>query len=406
MILTIITYILLLVLFIWGAKFFGFKDKFDDNYLDKTSTSALAGFAAILIIIHHISQQDAFRYVSLELFEFVDLGFLITSIFLFNSGYGLTVSKNNNPDYLKGFFKKRILVVLIPFVISNIVFSIINIVYGGAIEKSILGAFGLVVINKNGWFPIVLIIMYLLFLFNQKYIKSFKGQIAIYLGTIILLYTVFIFNGHYAWWSGTNTPWISPNALMDKEWWQQMQVFLFSGEWWVNSAIAFVVGVVYGEYKEKIFNFFKKGYWIKLLVLFVLLIFTFKNYIWVRESIGYWTEYGVGGPGIYDKFITASSQFFIPVIFIVTLETLMMKVRIGNKVMKFMSFISYETYLYGVISIELFSFIINKYGTPSVLEPYNYNLAIYTVCVLISSIVIGFITNRIDRLIISKTIKK
>lgn len=405
MVLTYSIYVILAILFIWGIKFSGFGNKYHEDYLDKDSTKCLAGLAVLFVILHHVSQRPAFQDVTQELWFFNDIGFLVTSVFLFNSGYGLTISAKNNPNYIKTFARKRILTVLIPFVISNIIFAIYRYIYGAPIMECILGALGLVAINPNGWFPITLLIMYLVFLFNQKHIKKDSVQIIIYILTTILLFSIFCVNGHYAWWSGDNGKPLNLMLLQNKAWWQQMQILLFSGEWWVNSAVTFVVGVVFGKWKDQIFNWFKKGYWIKLIICICLFAGSYIMFREVRDTYGYWNEYAMMGPGIKDKFITASAQYLVPVFFILSIAILNMKVKSVNPLTRFLGNTSYETYLYGVIVLDAFMFLLGNEGT-RVLKPYNYNLAIYAYAVTLVTVLIGFIMNKLDKFIIKKIVKK
>jgi len=402
MLLSYLVYTLLIIVSLIGVKVFA--NTYDDNYLDIEETKALSGIAAICVILHHISQRPAFQDLTKELFFFNDIGFLITSIFLFCSGYGLTVSLNKNPKYLDDFVKRRFSTILIPYALSNVVFSIYYFFNGQPLSKCLIGLTGLIAINPNGWFPVVLFVLYATFLFNNKIVKNKVGQFFVYLAVVILMYTIFCVGGHYAWWSGNGT-WINPSVASNSVWWKQFQTLLFSGEWWVNSAIAFVLGVFYGWYKEKIVEFFKKGYIFKLIICVVLFALSYKIFRNVRDIYGYWSEYAFMGPGIKDKFITAAAQFLVPVFFILALLVLMMKIRVNNKFLQFMGKVSYETYLYGVLSLNLLSFLIGSY-TPIVKNPYHYNLAIYCFGVIALSVLIGFIMNKVDSVLIKKFNKK
>ena len=93
---------------VWGRSNKLFKKKeFNDDFLSLDTMKSLRGFAAIGVILHHISQEQVFQQEGI-LLPFVNAGAYFVSIFFFASGYGLLKSFNSKPDYLKGFIKKRI----------------------------------------------------------------------------------------------------------------------------------------------------------------------------------------------------------------------------------------------------------------------------------------------------------
>ena len=85
MYLTYAVYILCIIFLIWGGKFAGFKNtQFHENSSSLEVMKSLRGFAAIGVILHHISQEDAFQYANFfkgmqkpgELSIFVNAGYL------------------------------------------------------------------------------------------------------------------------------------------------------------------------------------------------------------------------------------------------------------------------------------------------------------------------------------------
>ena len=83
MYLTYTVYVLILALLIWGGKFAGFKkDQFHEDSSSLDSFMSLRGFAAIGVILHHISQEDAFQQANGfskpgELSIFVNAGYML-----------------------------------------------------------------------------------------------------------------------------------------------------------------------------------------------------------------------------------------------------------------------------------------------------------------------------------------
>lgn len=405
MLLTYVVYAILIGLVIWGIKFPGFTDKFNDDFLDKNSTKAISGLAAIFIILHHISQKPAFQDVTHELFFFNDLGYLICTIFFFFSGYGLTVSADNNENYLKTFFKKRFVTILVPFFLCNLVFAIVQGISGMPLVRVLLGVFGLVNINPNGWFPFVLMYFYLIFYLVRKNIKNKNIHILIYVLATFVLVGIFAVNGHFAWWGDPKKGWWLIEGFDDKPWWMQQQVFWLSGEWWVNSGIGFGFGAFFATYKDKLVNWLKKFYWLKLAISAVAFGLSYKWFLGVRSEYQVWSESWEMDPGIFNKFVTTSANELISLLFIVFFVVLLMKFRSENPVTRFMGKISFETYLYGYLWLEFNSFIVSHYDAPIIKQPFNYNLALYAFIVLAESILAGFIFNKLGNVIIKK-IKK
>ena len=147
MYLTYTVYALILALFIWGGKFAGFKkDHFHEDSSSLDSMKSLRGFAAIGVILHHISQEQAFQWANNfgakpgELSIFVNAGYLFVAIFFFCSGFGLIKSLETKPDYMNCFLKKRVLKTLvIPYYVSIVIYGIARFASG---ERFALGGNG------------------------------------------------------------------------------------------------------------------------------------------------------------------------------------------------------------------------------------------------------------------------
>lgn len=83
--------------------------------LNKITTTSIKGIAILLVIIAHVGHGG----FGIRLF--VPLGFFAVSIFLILSGYGLTESYHRNG--LKVFLKKRLLRVLLPYLLWISIYS-------------------------------------------------------------------------------------------------------------------------------------------------------------------------------------------------------------------------------------------------------------------------------------------
>lgn len=119
------------------------------------------GIAAIFIVLHHISQRIT---VIKALIVMRYIGFISVAVFFFISGYGLMSGFIYKKDYLKGFLRKRMLKILIPYWMVNMIAIAIDLWKGGKHEIYQYAASFLGFDYFTGtWFVTAILIMYLLF---------------------------------------------------------------------------------------------------------------------------------------------------------------------------------------------------------------------------------------------------
>ena len=405
MILSWSVYALLIVLILFGCKFAWRKNEFNDDFLSLDVTKSLRGFAAIGVILHHISQESAFQKVK-ELSPFVNAGFYFVAIFFFCSGFGLIKSLKTKENYLDGFLKKRVLkTIVIPFYVCVLLYGIYKLIMGVKMPVAhwITNLLGLTLMNEYAWYPIVLTILYVAFYFIFKHVKNRKLCFALMFLVIFAQGVFFAFNGHFAWWAGKSNWWMQPNGWANAKWWMHQKIIWFFGEWWVNSSIAFFIGMIYANFEEKIVAWFKKCYWIKLVALLALwLIFNFISGM-AHWNLGYWSEYSGNGPGILNKFVCYFSQLPQVTFYVLFSFTIMMKFYSVNPITKFFGNLSYETYMMNLIAIEVFRFLLYSNNSTGgwpipIYKSGNYNLAIYAGAVLASSILLGIVYKYLNKL--------
>lgn len=406
MLLSYVVYLLCFLFLLWGGRFAGFGDRFHEDFLSKDSTKSLCGIAALFIILHHIAQEWPFYGVTRELYFFNDIGFLLVSIFFFTSGYGLTRSADRNPDYMKHFGKQRLLTVLVPFYVSNLLFAANYIAVGKAsAPKIIFGVLGLTQLNPNGWFPFVLILFYLVFWFSRTRLRTVRARLWLYAGATGFILAAFSVMGHFAWWAGKPGWWLEPDAFANASWWMQKRTLWFNWECWTNSSVGFVLGAAMASYQDRITAWFKKKYWLKLAVFAVLFAVSLTAFHAVRRHLGYYAENYSPDPGILQKFLTGLSQQPVTVFFDVALFAGMMKFRTENPLSRFLEKFTYETYLLGLVALESFQFLEYRADgaggwAAMTWQPFNWNLILYTVAVVPVTIVVGYLANKLDQLLI------
>lgn len=375
------------------------RGQFNEDCFSADSFKGVKGFAAIGVLLHHISQDPAFAELKVLGF-FNAIGFIFVGIFFFCSGYGLYKSYRVKKGYLDGFFAKRMLPILVAIYVMNILYVPFNIAMG--YEKNalqwVLGVLGLILLNDQGWFPIVIFIMYGAFLFAFKKFKKEAGALLFVLLVALVQVAVFLVGGHFAWWIGYG--WFQgPQSFGTCAWYQRIMAFWFQGEWWVNSTLMFVMGLYWAMKEDRILSFFKVNYWLKFAILLVLAaVFTTLGQL-ALVKVGYWTEFAGRGVGHLDKLITFIAQqlelfFLFAVIFV-----LRMKFFSRNRVLNFFSSVSLEFYLMQRIAINTMFFLTTTgadHRTP-VFKAHYWNIYAYFFAVVALDLVLTFVFKFINK---------
>lgn len=126
-------------------------------------TKCLKGIMCIVVVLVHIPQnysnaiQDAIG----------SFGYICVTLFFLFSAYGLMYSVENKKDYIKKFPRNRLLVLLIPYFISNVL-SVIFKIGQISVKDAALGVLGLGSIS----FVTVLIVYYILFYLINRFLKN------------------------------------------------------------------------------------------------------------------------------------------------------------------------------------------------------------------------------------------
>ena len=393
-----VVFYLYLILFIWGGtNKFGKKLEFNDDFTSLDVMKSLRGFAAMGVILHHISQEELFQQQKV-LSPFVNAGAYFVAIFFFCSGYGLIKSLNTKENYLKGFIKNRIVkTIVLPFYVNVIVYGVLMFAAGFKLptERWIANLTGITMMNEYAWFPIVLAILYLVFYLCFRFIKCRPVCFAIIFVFIIALGIGFSFNGHFAWWYGDPNWWVKPALASRALWWQEQKALWFSGEWWVNSAPAFFTGLVFANYEKEITAFFKKLYALKFHIVLIITMVFYKLSSYGQMKFGYWTEFMGKGPGIEEKIKTYLCQVPLFLLLGFTIIIFMMKYHVSNPVSRFFGKYSLHTYLMNLAALTALRFL----QTNETLKAGKLNLLIYAVGVIILTVVMGVAEQKLTELL-------
>lgn len=322
----ILVYIVILLMLLYNIKIFKIGE-YNSDVLGMKNSTALKGLAAVVVVLHHVSQRIDNVGV---LFLFRNLGYLSVSLFFFYSGYGMMKSYNSKKNYLNKFWTNRIPKVMIPFILANIIFMILYSLSGRTFSAYDILTYivGIKLLDSFKWYVIAIFIFYCGFYFMFKFFKKEKAIIGMFF--LLTLYCITCY-------------------------------LIGLGDWWYNATYCFFIGILFAEYYKLIFDFIKKRYIV--ITLGIATIFTASFIVTISKG---------------SIFSVISS-----VCFVLLCVCLLMKFEIGNKYLNLLGTISYEIYLVHRILLDTFLTITdNKYIylilciTTSIFIAYLFNLLI------------------------------
>ncbi|MCQ2483608.1 MAG: acyltransferase [Clostridia bacterium] len=320
---TWIILIALVVILFAGVKFSGIKG-WQEEPFSLEASKAIQGLCAVSIIIHHLA-QDLMEKAGV-LSKFSEFGVLFVGVFFFFSGYGLYTSLKTKKNYLKGFLKKRLTIILVPFYVCISVFVVSACICGEKFElKRLISVLtGWSLINDHMWYIVEIAILYILFFVIYRLIKNRTAATVVMTVCTIGMIIGSLLLGHGEDFSCS---------------------FWFMGEWWYNSTFLFVIGILVSKHSDVLRKIVRKGYWL-FLVLFggltVWFSFLTKHAL---EAYSYWSEIPGVDPAYDDKLRCLAVQLPWILFFVCFLLLVMMKVNFNNPVLKFLGSISLELYL-------------------------------------------------------------
>ena len=404
----IVCLIFVAVLILGAKNKFGRKNEFNEDFLSLDVMKSVRGFAAMGVILHHISQEQAFQ-MSGVLSPFVNAGVYFVAVFFFCSGYGLIKSFDTKKDYLKGFIGKRVVkTIVLPFYIDVLIYGVICFICKWPFAKIqwVTNLTGITMMNRYAWFPIILALLYIVFYLCFRFIKKRPVSFVIIFLFMAALGVLSCFYAHRVWWVGEPAWWMTEEGWKSAKWWMLENVFWFHGEWWVNASPAFLTGLIFATYEKKIVPFFKKKYALKFFVLLLVTAGLYMLSSYGQARFGYWSEYyeGATGPEIGDKIVTFFMQIPLLFVFPFTLFMFLMKFYVSNPVSRFFGKYSLHTYLMNLAAITLLRFLsYNVEESPFYLGGEYNNLLAYAIGVIILSVIFGIgeqkITDAVQNLI-------
>lgn len=319
----------IIILWLWTV----IQKKQPDEF-GKEKVFPLKGILAVLIVLHHLTYE-----IEVTLLQpFYSWGAPIVSVFFFISGYGLMTSyKNKGKQYLSGFIKHRMFdAVMLPFLLALLLYR------GMASELPNVADAILLLITKgvttlpNSWFVFVILIFYGCFLFFLK-IRGEKRLLSLLVLSCIT-YSIIAYRLGY-------------------------------DRCWYISALAFPAGCFFACHWR---TFFKCSFRWRIWVIPICLTFI---------SVLYLLHYEAGYMLIY---------IFIPLMIIYLCSSLNIE-RLGKvKVVRLLSYISYEIYLCHGIAI----FLLNETGLIQL-------SGIYALCVFLLTFIFAIIVKQTTKFLVA-----
>ena len=339
---TLLIYPILAVILLFGFKR-AKKGEFNEEWNSFSETKAIQGLMALCIVCHHTAQQTCVNWLPSGnivngLNVFSDTGFLFVGVFFFWSGYGLFKSFKSKQKYLSGFISKRVVPVLVPYVIVCFLFTLERIfVFKEKMPLwfKITNFTGITIGYYFGWYIQAIVVFYLVFYFAFKYSLYFFDAI-LYVFVCVLL-------------------WVVAGLIIDHN------DYFMRGQWWYNSTMLFPFGVLFAKNESKIIEFLKKRFIILVpssIILFFLSFF-FSRFM---ESIGGYYGEMMGFPfskKILYRVLTLTPQLLAAVMFTLILLLICMKAKFHNKVLDFLGSHTLEIYLTHAFFLEFFAISYN-----------------------------------------------
>ncbi len=288
----------------------------------------IKGAACLGIILHHLVQRVTIygRYYKGPVTAFNYAGILFTGLFFFFSGYGLIKSLETKPDYLKGFLKRRLPAVLLPFWLVNLIEVLLEIfVYG--VHKSpaalLKGLSGLTLLDGNGWFIIEIVVLYLAFYVIFRVVRGRDAALFLLCLFTVGMIVFSFFRGHDP--TGNNALW-------------------FRGEWWFNSTGVFIFGLLYARFQKEADVFLNRRYPLALGAAAVLFVAVFGGSVYIVERFGYYQSL-VTWHAKREQLITLLAQTAACLLFALVVLLLNMRITLRSRALRYVGGISLELFL-------------------------------------------------------------
>lgn len=203
----------LFFLALFALCLFGFRADFKSGFSDYMSpqkTGAVKGIFVIIVFLSHSMQytqlSDGFLDISFRWVMGV-LSQLMVVMFLFYSGYGIALSLEKKPGYVKTIPSKRFFRVWYHFALAIPLFYVVGLLTGKnyGVKRLLLSFIGVSGVGNSNWFIFVILLLYALTFFvfvfaKEKLVGGTAVLTVLCVGAVGVLY--YFKRGDY-WWYDT-----------------------------------------------------------------------------------------------------------------------------------------------------------------------------------------------------------
>lgn len=327
----LIIYVILIVISCLGLKINRTKDRSDFIEESHKNANYLRGIFAIIIVLGHTTL--IFDKVPIVLMPLNKISTLCVGYFFAMSGYGLAYSFKNKKNYLSHFLAYKLLNLVIVACIVIIFNYVVQFLFKFIAKEDFQ-------IATTNWYIYELAFCYFIFYISYKLFKGKKKAIIVLI--IIALASII--------------------AMIIK----LPRVYYIS-------ELAFPIGILCFEYKDKINEFINKRFILTLLSIILIGIISIFAFFVEEYTILDWLLHNL---------------LFIPFYFILLL--LCNYIKIENKIIKFLNRISLELYLYQFVVMNIIS---------KIMQMYNLNRGLgYIFTVLVVDIVLAFCMSKCNNI--------
>ena len=314
------------------------RREFNEGYTSLEQTRPLKGLAILGVMLHHLAQKTCAPwnprpFIRPGLEFFLDKGYLFVGMFLFLSGLGLYRSRKAKPDYMKRFFRRRVLPTVIAFYLSQYIHVIVRLAAGQKMGSTriILYLTGIWTAAMNAWFVLILPFFYLAFYLAFRFCRR-EGAAIGWVTVFALGYAVACsFVDHNGGW--------------------------LAGEWWYSSIMMFPLGLLFGKYEQPLTARFQKHYPLWLLLSLILAVGLFLLGKAASESwLGYYGEDWGDSLKVPHRLGSAACQWLACGAAVFFCLLLLMKLRLNSPVLGFLGGRTMEYYLMHGMLVDLFGF--------------------------------------------------
>lgn len=345
---------LLLVLFSIRIKCSPFNNGLYLEGYKFENTNAVKGLLAFGILLSHLPKVT---YHEMPFTAVSTIGTIGVGAFFFFSGYALAYGAKKRTDFFDGFISKKLLRIGIPFVFLFFISLIYNIIKSKTIDFLLTFAKGYP--YSNTWYVFAILLFYVFFYITFKKCDfNNKTSIVVRIGVVfllVLLYVVF--------------------TVLILQW----------GDWWYKTPFCFVVGIIFGFYKNMIEVFVKKSYF---LIFCICVLFAFCSYFLpaINSSI----------PIIPNNYIWFANDTLMGISFTLLLIVILYKISFENPITSFLGKYSYEIYLWHGFVILILTPFFEKHLKIFVFQEF------FSLFVLVITIIIAILFNKFSRFFIKK----